>query len=534
MSQISTSISKSQLSEEDKHEVQFSRTSTLVGSACNDVLHRSSEKHKLVEADEDEDPMKWNKAKKLKVVIAVVGFSILTSGATPAFSIGLSQMTEDLDTTTELSTVAEAIFVCAFALPPMVLAGLSEQYGRSKIYCVSYLLYVLLHLPIAFCTGITGVILGRLCQGLAASVGSTLTAGSIADMYDGYERGIYLSLFAASNPFAAGVAPICYSYVPEMYRLGMPGQHHGAGGWRWIQLIEMAAAGAWGVVMACWVKETRLNVILQNKAQRLRLQTGDLSIKAPSELCRVSKRQMFRGSALLPLKLLCTESAVLAFSLFIGYAYAIYYALQGSIEHVFSTLYEAEYDMSNARVAFVFATLCVGTTIGWVFNYCFQERWFYTRFRHKHSVEARLGSSMVAGVVFSAGSFVYAFTTYEFVHWTVPCLAIVVIMAGIFPIYYSSMNYISDCYGANASSALAALALVRNLVGGVVMLVIRKWLDGMGFQWCLLMVAVMGTFLSIIPIALFVYGGRLRSRSRYCLEEQEDDIKKVSMKTSHV
>lgn len=359
------------------------------------------------------------------------------------------------------------------------------------------------------------MILGRLLQGLAASVGSTITAGSIADLYTGYDRGIYLSLFAASNPFAAGVAPICYSYVPQLYELHI-GSSIGLGGWRWIQIIEMCVTAVWGVVMLFCVKETRLNVILKQKAERIRHQTGDQSVKAPSEVFKVSKRQIFRNSALLPMKLLCSEPPVFSFSLFIGYAYAIYYALQGSISHVFLSLYRDNYGMNNSLVGFVFVTMCIGTAIGWIFNYYFQERWFYNKYYRKHSIEARLGSSMVAGIVFPIGAFIYAFTTYSYVHWVVPAIAIVIIMAGIFPIYYSSMNYISDCYNTNASSALAAMALVRNLIGGIIMLVIQKWLDGMGFLYCLLMVALMGTLLSAIPIVLFVFGKRIRMRSVYC------------------
>lgn len=121
--------------------------------------------------------------------------------------------------------------------------------------------------------------------------------------------------------------------------------------------------------------------------------------------------------------------------------------------------------MNHGSVGFVFVAIILGTVIGFVFNLYFQEKWFYDKFCRKYSVEARLGSSMVSGIVFPIGAFIYAFTTYSFVHWIAPCIAITIIMAGIFPIYYSSMNYLSECYGTTASSALASIAMVRNLTG---------------------------------------------------------------------
>ncbi|TIB38069.1 hypothetical protein E3P86_01866 [Wallemia ichthyophaga] len=472
--------------------------------------------HIFIEIDDKDDPMRWPKYKKMRIAIAAIGFSVFVSASTATFAQGLYQLVTDLDTTTELANVAQGIFVVAFAFPPMLLAGLSEEYGRSKIFLVSYALYTLLHLPIALSTNITGVILGRLFQGLAASTGSTLTAGTIADIYTGYHRALWMSIFAASSPLATGVAPVVYSYVPSNYALHFKGSS-GVGGWRWIQIIQMIVAFVWGIVLCLWFRETRVNVIMKKKARRMRKETGDHSLQAEAEQYRMSKHQMFRNSFLRPLKFLLTEPIVAVMSMFIGFAWAVFFSLQASISHVFLTLYSDNYAMTHGSVGFVFIAIIVGTVIGFVFNLYFQEKWFYDKFYPRYSVEARLGSSMISGIVFPIGAFIYAFTTYNFVHWIAPCIAITVIMAGIFPIYYSSMNYLSECYGTTASSALASIAMVRNLTGGCIQFVILQWLDGLGdrFQYALLMIAVMATALAVIPIALFLFGSRIRQRSTY-------------------
>ncbi|TIB77214.1 hypothetical protein E3Q23_01430, partial [Wallemia mellicola] len=478
---------------------------TVVNGNTNEKDNRCIE---FVKVEEQDDPMQWPRWKKMKVAIATVGFSVFVSSATSTFAQGIYQMNWGM--------FAMGIYVVAFAFPPMLLAGLSEEYGRNKLYGISYLLYMLFFLPVALSPTIYGVIIARLLQGFAASTGSTITAGSISDMYTGYERGIWMSIFAASAPFSTGVAPVAYSYVPQMYEMHFKGSK-GVGGWRWIQIIQLLVVAAWGIVMFAWVRETRLNVIMKAKAKRLRQETGNNNLRAESEVYKLTKKEMFRKSLFRPLKFVATEPIVQVFSLFIGFAWAVFFSLQASISHVFLTLYSENYGMNHGSVGFVFIAIIIGTVCGFTFNFYFQEKWFYHRFQKSASVEARLGSAMISGLIFPIGAFIYAFTTYDFVHWIAPCIAIAVIMMGIFPIYYSSMNYLSDCYMTNASSALAAIAMVRNLTGGIIQFVITQWLDGLGdrFQYPLLMIAVMATVLGGIPIVLFIWGKRIRQRSKY-------------------
>lgn len=80
------------------------------------------------------------------------------------------------------------------------------------------------------------------------------------------------------------------------------------------------------------------------------------------------------------------------------------------------------------------------------------------------------------------------------------------------------MSYLADCYQANASSALAAIALVRNLTGAIVILVIKQWYDGMGFVYAGLLISLLAVLFASVPIVLFFFGKRLRLRSKFAQE----------------
>ena len=346
-------------------------------------------------------------------------------------------MAEDLGTSYELASVAMALFVVGFAIGPMLFAGLSEELGRNFMYLITVIVYLLMFLPIALSKNIIGVIFGRLIQGLAASSGSTMVSGSIADLYEVHERGYYMSLFTFSTMFSTGIAPVCYSYVPQ--RLN----------WRWIQLIQLIVAFGWSLVMLVLIRETRITAIMKSKAKRLRKETGDMTLRAHCEVYKPQMKEMIQTSLARPLLMLVTEPIVAAFSAFIGFAWTFWYALIASISHVFITLYKDNYGMDQGSVGFIYVALVIGSILGFSFNYFFQERWFYPKFSKTKPVEARLGSCMISGIIFPIGAYIYAFTSYSHVHWIAPSI-------GKFSTninndtFYNNVTY-SHCYNFNGN-----------------------------------------------------------------------------------
>lgn len=499
----------------------FSRSSTV------NVIQETEEKDqfKWLEIDDADDPQRWPQSRKLKVMMATIGFCILVSGASSSFAVGLNSMVSDLGTTEQLGTTALATFVVGFAVAPIFFAGASEELGRNWMYGITFVIYTVMFLPIGLCSSINGIIISRLIQGLAASSGSTMVAGTISDLYASHERGIYMSVFAVSTMFSTGVTPMVYSFVPMRTSLTIGGSN-GQGGWRWVQLIQCLATAAWGIVMIFFVKETRLNVIMKKKARKMRKLTGDQTIRAHAEVYKPTKKELLHDSLLRPLTYLVQEPIVIGFSAFIGYAWAIFYSFIASITHVFMTLYSDNYGMNQGTVGFVYASIAIGSIFGFLFNYFFQEKFFFEKFKYSRPVECRLGGAMASGLIFPIGAFIYAFTLYSHVHWIAPCIGLTIILMGMFSIYLSSMSYLADCYQSNASSALAAIALVRNLTGAIVILVIKQWYDGMGFVYAGLLISLLAVLFASVPIVLFFFGKRLRLRSKFAQEiarRQEED-----------
>ena len=83
-----------------------------------------------------------------------------------------------------------SVYVLGCAFGPMILAPLSELYGRNIIYHVCNVLYLLMTITCALAPNLLGFMVCRLLAGTAGSVPLSIGAGSLADMIPSKNRGL--------------------------------------------------------------------------------------------------------------------------------------------------------------------------------------------------------------------------------------------------------------------------------------------------------------------------------------------------------
>lgn len=97
------------------------------------------------------------------------------------FAPGVSQMTEEFHNSNELlATLVVSIYVLGLAFGPLVLAPLSEVYGRWIIYSVCNVLYLVFTIACAVSTGMNMMIGFRFLAGVAGSAPLAIGGGTIA------------------------------------------------------------------------------------------------------------------------------------------------------------------------------------------------------------------------------------------------------------------------------------------------------------------------------------------------------------------
>jgi MFS family permease len=128
-------------------------------------------------ADDPENPRAWSPRKKLMNVGIIALMAILSPLASSMFTPGISQIAVDLNATEQQVIATTTGFVIMLGFGPLVLAPLSETFGRRKIYLWCFSIFTLLQIPTA----------------LSPNVGLLIACRTIT--------GFFGSRFLMSNPF---------------------------------------------------------------------------------------------------------------------------------------------------------------------------------------------------------------------------------------------------------------------------------------------------------------------------------------------
>ncbi|KUI72747.1 hypothetical protein VM1G_08300 [Cytospora mali] len=445
------------------------------------------------------NPYNWDAWYKRCVTGMLCLMTLFIGLATTAYSSGIGSMVKELNTTTEMGELGLFTFNFACAVAPMVLAPFCELVGRKIIYAGAFLCFTLLFIGLALAQNIGTIIGLRTLLGLFGCVGTILVGGTFDDMYVPHERSRPMALFSWIAIFGTVAAPIYAGFIDQ------------AIGWRWIEGIQGLANVPLLICIFIFFPETRGGVALHKRAKALRAATGDERYVAEGDIYTPDIKSMLKASSLKAIKMLVTEPVVFAFGLWIAFCWGVTFMFLSVIPITFTE----KRGWSEGVSGLPYISLAVGATIGWGFHH-FQMR-KYDRLTASDAVvtpEARLYGAMFGAIWLPVGLFIYSFTQYGFLSWVGPVIALAPITIGIYFVFESTYSYTADCYGESASSAIAGQGLMRNALGAVTPLFSTQFFHNVGSQYAGLILALVGTGLSLIPFVMFKFGHKLRARSK--------------------
>jgi hypothetical protein len=297
----------------------------------------------------------------------------------------------------------------------------------------------------------------------------------------------------------------------------------------YIQLIYNAA-----LIPVFWLilKETRGDVILKKRAKKLRKETGK-EIYAESELEKTSVVKMLKISFMRPTKMLLTEPVVIFFTLWISFAWGILFLFFSAVVQTFSETY----GFNTFQTGLVQLALTVGAAIGTLINPV--QDWLYLRTASKNKErpgkpipEGRLYTSIPGSLLFTAGLFIYGWTSRPSIHWIVPAIGVAIVGVGIYSIYMGVVNYLTDAYEKYAASALSAASLGRNTFGAFLPFASYSLFETLGFGWAGSLLGFVGLALSLVPVVLLFKGEEIRSKSPFMLDSTFDEGEASDRKNS--
>ncbi|KAK9894249.1 MFS general substrate transporter [Cystobasidium minutum MCA 4210] len=450
--------------------------------------------------DDPANPRNWSP--KRKWFLSVIGFLFCTlvSMSVSAYSVVVTSIQEELGTSRLLAISGLSLFTLTFGAAPLVLAPLSEVWGRREIYIISAFVFGIFQIPQAVATNIQTILIVRFISGIGGSTAIALVGGTLSDLFANDERGMPMTIFSFAAFAPTGLGPLIFGYVAEFR------------GFRLVMWINFALAAAFTVVLAVVAKETRESVLLSRKAKKLRQETGDNRFVAQADEERASLATILKVSLTRPFRLFLTEPTIQAFTASISFAWAVLYILLISVPVVFQNVYH----FSIGETGLVYTTLIVGTVAATVIGYYTNQ--LYLKHVGEMGPEARMYTGCLGGVMLPLGCWIWAWTTFASIHWIVPTIGLGILFAGMFLLYLTVFNYLADSYTVYAASALSAMNFWRNITGAAFPLFTDRLYDTLGIHGAGSLVAGIATLLAVIPFIAFRYGHKLRRNSKFAKE----------------
>ncbi|KAF2707177.1 polyamine transporter 3 [Pleomassaria siparia CBS 279.74] len=451
--------------------------------------------------DDAENPQNWKNGAKWFHIAVISAMTFVTPLGSSMFAPGIRNiMREFHETSSTIATFCVSVYVLGFAFGPLLIAPLSEIYGRKYLYVVGNILFTVFCIATALSKDMDMLLAFRFLMGCAGAVPITIGSGTIADMMPVEKRGTAMSAWALGPLLGPCIGPIAGGYLTQ------------AAGWRWVFWVIAIVGGVFIPMSVMFLKETYVPVILEKKTARLRKARDNprlysaLSITTRKE----TASQKFKNAIFRPILLLTTVPLVISAALYVAIVYGVLYLLIST----FSFVYSEQYGFTEGTVGLTFLPAGIGMMLGiCIFgplgDYMIKQR----QAQNLPIVpEIRLNPLVLlpCATLLPAGLFIYGWTAQYGVHYVVPMFGVVIFCIGLMGVMMCIQNYLLDTYPTRAASVTAALTVLRSLAGALLPLGGLEMYNALGLGWGNSLLAFIAVGMIPLPLMFYMFGKRVR------------------------
>ncbi|KAF2198315.1 MFS general substrate transporter [Delitschia confertaspora ATCC 74209] len=464
-----------------------------------------SDKRKLVEFDGPNDPgnpQNWSKTRRWGITISMCLMLFTVTFSSSIFSVAITVVAEQYHVGTVVATLGVALFVLGFVFGPVIFGPLSEVLGRRSPLFFGYILFAIFQIQVAVAQNIATIMIGRFLSGFFSAAPLAVIGGALADIWGPIERSYAICIFAAGG-FAGPVAgPIAGSFLTQSHL-----------GWRWTAWITLIMAGLFGTIGWFLVPETSPQRILQMRAAKLRNETCNEAFYARADENKLTASTVLTVYLVRPWKMLVEEPILALLTAYMSFIYGIVYLLFEA--YPVSFLQERGWSLGVASLPFASFIVGIGLGAGMI---AYSTATNFTRSFKKHGKpipEERLPPMIAGAILLPIGLFWFAWTSSPHISWVPQVLASALIGLGCMVSFWQGLSYLIDVYGFYSNSALAVNTFIRSLFGAGFPLFAPAMYHKLGVPWATSLLGFLCVLFAPVPIGFYVWGSRIRGRSRW-------------------
>ena len=279
--------------------------------------------------------------------------------------------------------------------------------------------------------------------------------------------------------------------------------------WPWLFWINLIICCIVTFTSFIFLKETFVPVLLARRKRELQ-QTdgGDYYFEREDNRPFAIK---LTHSVQRPLRILFTQPIVITMAAYQALTFATTYSLYTQ----FQSIYGKDYGFTTLQIGFVY----LGPGLGFLVAVCTVVPLIDTVFNaltEKNGgaakPEYRLPLANIGAVLIPVSLFWFAWTIELHAHWFASIAATFFYGIGQIAVFNSVQNYYIDAFERYAASAIAAGALFRSIIGGVIPLLTPLLLDKYGVGWGISIFGFLAVALAPSPLLFYYYGPWLREK----------------------
>lgn len=453
-------------------------------------------------ANDPDNPKNWTTKRRWAITISMGLLVFTVTFASSIFSVNIRVVEEKFNVELVTATLGVALFVLGFVFGPIAFGPMSEVLGRKVPLFFGFALFAIFQIPVALAQNITTICVGRFLGGFFASAPLAVVGGALADLWDPIPRSYAICVFAAGG-FAGPVAgPIAGGFITESHL-----------GWRWtswITLIMAAFLGGFGFFV---IPETSAARILQLRAKRLRMETGNTQYHSQADENKLTLNTVVNVYLLRPFVMFLQEPILALVTAYMSFLYGIVYLL---FEAFPVSFYEQRgWGLGVSQLPF--AAFIVGIIMGaGLIAYSTATNFTRAYVKHGKSIpEERLPPMIVGAICLPVGLFWFAWTSDPNITWVPQVLSTALIGLGCMVPFWQGMSYLIDCYGFYSNSAIAVNTFIRSFFGAFFPLFTHAMYHNLGVPWATSLLGFICVAFLPVPVLFYIYGARIRAKSKW-------------------
>ncbi|KAI1179089.1 major facilitator superfamily domain-containing protein [Nemania sp. FL0916] len=453
--------------------------------------------------DDPAMPFNFPAKRKWRWVVLLSAITLLTPFASSILGPAINTLDKEFHNDNEIvGSWTVSIYLLGYAVGPIIIAPLSEIYGRKPVLTAANVFFCLWQIGCALAPNIATLIVARFFSGAGGVACLTLGGVIVGDLFRPHQRGLAIGVWNLGPLLGPTIGPVLGGFITKYP------------GWRYDFWIVLVVASIISILIQALTQETSHKIIMAKKTALLNRESGQSDLKSCYDDSNGQNTQKLIITSLIrPLKMLVLSPIVLLLSLYIAFVFGVIYLFYTTIPTVFEDVYGLSVELSGL----VYISLGVGNILGWIVCTFLSDALVVRQAQSndgRFEPEMRLTISIYFGFFLPVTLFWYGWSAAKHAPLASTLISLAPYAFGSMGIFLPITTYIVDSHPTYGASAIAANVIFRSVVGALLPLAGPPLYNSLGLGWGNSLLGFICAAMIPLPLFFYKYGARLRAAER--------------------